>query len=130
MKTQGASLVLFGTLLSMPVCAAEYSCEVTRKLNRDLEYTAEQIRRFQFTNRLEELSSGAFVSRCSLEPSAGKVTCDRYRVDQLAFDANANIKKYYVFRSQYDFQLFPNLTFVENDGRGGVSFGECSIESP
>jgi hypothetical protein len=29
--------------------------------------------------------------------------------------------------SQYDIQLFPDMKFVENNGRGGIAFGTCKL---
>jgi uncharacterized membrane protein (UPF0182 family) len=115
---------------SLPALAIEYSCEVMRKLDREQDYTSKQIAKFRFSNRVEELNESSFVSRCSFTPSAGKVTCDRYKIDKVVFDENVKIKKYYRFESQFDFQLFPDLSFVENNGRGGVSYGQCMLVSP
>ena len=130
MPKQHAILAFIVTVFSLPALAVEYSCEVTRKLDVERDYTAEQISKFQYSNRLEESSDASFVSRCSFAQSVGRVTCDRYKIDRVEFDANARIKKFYVFRSQFDFQLFPDLSFVENTGRGGVSYGKCKVVSP
>jgi hypothetical protein len=59
------------------------------------------------------------VQRCGFTPSVGRVTCDRYEVDRVEVDGNVDIKKFYLFRAQFDVQLFSNLSFVENNGRGG-----------
>jgi hypothetical protein len=48
-------------------------------------------------------------------------------MDKVVFDEFVNIKKYYLFKSQYDFQLYEDLSFVENNGRGGISYGICSV---
>ena len=51
----------------------------------------------------------------------GKFTCDEYKVDRIekSFLFESEIRKYYVFASQFDVQLFENsMTFIENDGRG------------
>lgn len=80
--------------------------------------------------KVEESGGGAFVSRCSFSPSANKVTCDRYQVDKVVFDENAKIKKYYVFRSQFDVQLFSDLSFIENNGRGDIAYGKCRVVAP
>jgi hypothetical protein len=70
------------------------------------------------------------VQRCGFTPSAGRVTCDRYEVDRVEVDRNVNIKKFYLFRAQFDVQLFSNLSFVENNGRGGLAYGACKLISP
>ncbi len=130
MRTHHNIFVLVIVAFSMPVLAVEYSCEVTRKIDRELDYTNEQVAKSQFSNRVEELNESSFISRCSFVASAGKVTCDRYKVDKVAFDKNVKIKKYYHFQSQFDFQLFPDLSFIENNGRGSVSYGKCTLVSP
>lgn len=115
---------------SLSAYAVEYSCEVTRKFDSEREFSREQIAKFQIANRVEESKDGAYVSRCSFSPSAGKFTCDRYKMDQVVFDENVKIKKYYHFKSQFDLQVFANLSFVENNGRGGIAYGKCSVVSP
>ena len=79
----------------------------------------------------------AQISRCGFRPSAGKITCDSYAVDQIEtigrFGTNQvwqkqAIKKYYNFASGLDVQVFldaPGLPFVENNGRGTIAFGKC-----
>jgi hypothetical protein len=130
MLKQRVALSLVVTACSLPALAGEYSCQVTRKLDPEREYSADQIAEFRYSSRVEESNEGAFVSRCSFAPSAGKVTCDRYKMDRVSFDGGVKIKKYYLFRSQFDFQLFPDLSFVENNGRGAVSYGKCTIVAP
>jgi len=115
---------------SLPATAVEYSCDVTRKLDREREYAAELLEKFRYSNRLEETNEGSYVSRCSFASSEQKINCDRYKIDRVAFDENVKIKKFYLFRSQLDFQLFPDLSFIENNGRGSVSYGKCKLISP
>jgi hypothetical protein len=110
--------------------AAEFDCNVGKKLDSETTYTASQIRNSQFSVKIEETGSGAVVSRCSYSASANRVTCDRYQVDRVVFDETAKIKKYYVFRSQFDVQLFSDLSFVENNGRGGIAYGRCRVVAP
>lgn len=122
-------LVLF---LCVPALAqaAEYRCKVENKFDSEHAYTVAEIEKGQFSVLIEEKGNATFVSRCSFAPSAQKVTCDRYQVDKVAFDEHVKIKKYYVFRSQFDVQLFPDLLFVENNGRGGIAYGKCSLVAP
>ena len=110
--------------------AAEYHCQVQQKFNSEHKYTQSQIEKGQFSVRIEENGSAAFVSRCSYTPSEQKVICDRYAVDKVVQDSHMKIKKYYVFRSQFDVQLWPSLAFVENNGRGGIAFGKCTVVAP
>ena len=86
--------------------------------------------KFRFSVNVVESAVGAFGSRCSFSPSANKVTCDRYQVDKIEFVERQKIKKYYVFRSQFDVQLFADLSFVENNERGGIAYGKCQAVAP
>lgn len=70
------------------------------------------------------------IERCSFSPSEGKHTCEQYEVDRVELDRNVKIKKYYVFRSQYDIQIFSNLDYIDNNGRGGFLIGKCRLVSP
>jgi len=125
-----AFTIIFYSLVPVLVEAAEYDCTVEKKLDSEKLYTQEHIKKSQFSVKVEEKSSGSFLSRCSFSSSANKVTCDRYKVDKVAFGENVKIKKYYVFRSQFDVQLFSNLSFVENNGRGGIAYGKCKVIAP
>jgi hypothetical protein len=42
-------------------------------------------------------------------------------------DTNVQIQKYYVFKSQYDIQIFSDLSYIDNNGRGGLLIGKCKI---
>ena len=110
--------------------AVEYDCKVGKKVESESSYSTQQVEKGQYSVKIEESGSGAFVSRCSFSPIAGKVTCDRYQVDKVVFDDNVKIKKYYVFKSQFDVQIFPDLLFVENNGRGGIVYGKCQVVAP
>ena len=121
------SLLLFIPFVSY---AVEYDCQVEQKFTPEGIYTAEEIKKGQFSVRVEEGLEGAFLSRCSYANSVGKVTCDRYKVDKVATDKYVKIKKFYVFKSHFDVQLFLNMEFVENNGRGGISFGKCKVKAP
>jgi hypothetical protein len=124
------TLIILPLFVSGLAAAAEYECKVTRKVDSERAYTTQQLERGQFSIKLTETADAATVSRCSFSSSEREITCDQYKVDRVEFDDKVMIKKYYVFGSQFDFQLFPNLLFVENNGRGGVAYGRCSIVSP
>src|SRR4051794_28437708 len=70
------------------------------------------------------------LARCSYSTSAGKVTCDSYDVDRAETDPLFKVKKCYVFSSQFDVKIFPNMSFVENNGRGDIAFGHCELMAP
>jgi hypothetical protein len=65
------------------------------------------------------------LERCSFTPSEKKITCDRFSVDRVEVDKFVGIKKFYYFTGQFDVQLYPDMKFVENNGRGGISYGKC-----
>lgn len=110
--------------------AADHECTVERKFDSERMYTAEQLKQGQFSTRVEETKTQTFVSRCSYASTEGKVTCDRYLVDKVEVDVAQGIKKLYVFRSQYNLQIFSGLTFVEDNGRGTISYGKCRMVVP
>jgi len=132
--------------------ALEYYCPASQKFQSGKIHTKEEIEKWKFAVKLEESRGEAFISRCSFSYGEKKVTCDRYKVDKIIesqrikfkeLSPNKNefpfnieiegfeiIKKYYYFRGQYDFQLFPNMFSVENNGRGGIQYGKCEVVSP
>lgn len=130
MKSLLLSFAALFFILHPSANATEFKCKVAKKLDDERQYTDEQLSKGNFSALIEEKGSEAFVSRCSHSPSDEKVTCDRYKVDKIAFDEHIKSKKFYVFRSQFDIQLFSNLSFIENNGRGGISYGKCHLTSP
>jgi hypothetical protein len=111
--------------------STELYCRVTDKYDFEKIYSEAEIEEWKFSAQIEDHGNKAFVSRCSHTTSQGKVTCDRYEVDRIEYDENFNIKKYYIFNSQYNIQIFyENLLFIEDNGRGGISFGNCIVVSP
>lgn len=124
------SALLIVAAFSGVASAAEYECLVSKKFDSEQEYTEEIIQKFRYSVKVEDLTGTSFLSRCSVSPSAGKVTCDRYTVDKVVMDSNVRIKKYYHFLGQFDVQIFRDLSFVENNGRAGIAFGKCSLSSP
>ena len=129
MKTRIVALIVLAVSPTI-VQAVEYNCTVAKKLNWEHEYSESELAKGQFSVVIEEHGFGTFLSRCSYVQSEDKVTCDRYEVDKVAADNNVKIKKYYVFDSHFDVQLFSNLTFIENNGRGSIAFGKCQVTSP
>ena len=123
------SVILLALCMSGFAGAVEHDCKVANKVEPTFTYTVHQLEEGQFSVKIEESSGGAFVSRCS-GTSANKVTCDRYQVDRVEFEEKVKIKKYYVSRSHSDVQIFSDLSFVENNGRGGVGYGQCRVVAP
>lgn len=125
------SLILFAVcicFLAQNVFSVEYSCPATRKLNFEQEYSQAELDKWQFATKVEDTEGTAYLSRCSL--SEDKVTCDRYKVDRIEYDGNVQIKKYYYFRGQFNFQIFADLSSLEDNGRGDIQFGKCEVISP
>ena len=113
--------------------AATYYCKAHTVIASD-GTKAEQslIDKYKYAVKLEdEGDERSFVSRCSYETAANKVTCDRYKVDKIQRNAIGHkIKKYYYFRGMLDFQIYPSLNSIENNGRGMIQFGKCEIIAP
>lgn len=121
-------------LVSVNVHAAIYDCKVTKKFDTENVYSKEAIERGKFSVMVRDTQSPT-LSRCSFIQSQGAVTCDEYQVDKIAQAAKVGIKKFYYFDGQFDVQIFPAvgsgpMTFVENNGRGGIAFGTCKTVSP
>jgi hypothetical protein len=113
------------------VFAAEYECPVQEKIGIPGQvYSTEEISKWQFSVRIDDRGSSATISRCSFSSTAQSVTCDDYEADYIAHDTHVGHKKFYNFRGQFDIQLFSNLNFVENNGRGAVAFGTCRLVRP
>ncbi|MEQ1782257.1 MAG: hypothetical protein ABMA14_12910 [Hyphomonadaceae bacterium] len=102
-------------------------CPVTRKLDFERIYTADELLRGQF--RVEVVMIGETdvkLRRCSFAASVGKVTCDEYVPDHIAQDPFTGVIKFYHYTSHFDVQVFKDGRFVENNGRGSIAFGTCS----
>jgi hypothetical protein len=125
-------LLVAVVLLGGPLAgaAAGLECTVTRKVDGERVYTAAALAKGQFSVRIDESAAGATVSRCSSTPSTSSVACDKYTVDRIERDPNIGVRKFYVFGSQFDVQVFKDLSFVENNGRGGIAFGTCRAAPP
>ena len=123
------SALLALVLFVYPAHAASYHCTVEHRFSEDRRSPPAELQRLKLTAELDEgnAGNGAVMSRCSFAPSVSKVTCDRYPVDHIAHDTLIDAKKFYVFRSQFDLQIFSSLRFVENNGRGGIATGTCTI---
>ncbi len=120
MKKYLLLLFLFPNL----VFSSTYDCKVTRKYDFQNEYTPSIIEKYQYSVKIKDTSKPE-LERCSFTPSQNKVTCDRYSVNKVETDKNVGIKKFYYFMGQFDVQLYPDMRFVENNGRGGISYGKC-----
>ena len=121
-STVSLSLVLFSSVSF----ADNYKCTVTRKVDFKYEYTREQLVQNQFEVLVHKRLGDVVLSRCSWSQSVKAHTCDTYDIDRIEVDEHIGARKYYVFSSQFDVQIFQDLKFVENNGRGGVAYGFCN----
>lgn len=115
--------VLF-SLSSSLVYSSTYDCRVTRKIGPENIVSDSELMKWKFSIKIYDITKPE-LERCSFVPSQNKVTCDRYSVDRVETDKFVGIKKFYYFTGQFDVQLYPDMRFVENNGRGGISYGTC-----
>lgn len=118
------NIFFLGLLISTNVFSSSYECVVTRKTDFDNEIPSSIIQKYKYSVKIKDTSKPE-LERCSFTPSEKKVTCDKYLVDRVEVDKNVGIKKFYYFTGQYDIQLYPDMRFVENNGRSGISYGKC-----
>ena len=124
MKTLIVILVLFSSSLF----AADFNCIVEKKINYEMEYPKEHLEKYKFSLKIhDEDSPYPSLERCSFVASENMVTCDQYPIDKVEIDPHANIKKYYYFEGQFDVQLYSDLWFIENNGRGDFAWGQCEV---
>jgi hypothetical protein len=116
--------ILLLLLFSPLAYSSSYECKVTRKLDSETTYSPAQIEQYKYSVKIKD-EKNPELERCSYSPSQNKVTCDKYLVDKVEIDKFVGIKKFYYFKCQFDVQLFPDMNFVENNGRGGISYGKC-----
>jgi len=124
-------LVWLYCFLASNAFAVTYYCEATMKVDPNGRVSEDKIKKWKYANKLEDMGEEAYISRCSFSSTANAVTCDRYKVDHIESTSilTGDIKKYYYFRGQMDFQLLPGLHYVENNGRESVQWGKCKITS-
>jgi hypothetical protein len=106
--------------------AVIYDCRVDRKLDRERIYSAQDLEKYRPRVLIDLSDDAAHLSRCSISIiNGGAETCDKYKADYAAFDANVDVTKFYVFEPQFNVQLFADGAIVEDNGRGAISFGTC-----
>ena len=117
-------------LNSASVFAAEYYCDVLVK--RDLEhiYSEQEHKKWQWGVKIVDDGASSTISRCSFSTSENRVTCDDYPVEYMHADPYVGIKKYYYFTGHFDVQLYPDMQFIENNGRGSIGRGQCKLTRP
>jgi|LauGreDrversion4_2_1035121.scaffolds.fasta_scaffold437023_2 hypothetical protein len=122
--------LLTAVLMSQTAYAATYECKVDKKYAADLSViqSKEEVEKSRFKITIKE-GAKVTLDRCSFAPSQNAVTCDTLEPDRVEFTNTqfVKIKKFYLMKSQYDVQIFENLTFVENNGRGSIASGKCTV---
>ncbi len=119
--------LIFFFLLSLSssfVYSSTYDCKVTRKVGPENNVSDSELNKWKFSIKIHD-NKKPELERCSFTPSQNRVTCDRYTVDRVETDKFVGIKKFYYFTGQFDVQLYSDMRFVENNGRGGISYGIC-----
>ena len=113
--------------------AEMWNCVVDRKIDSERTYTDANIQKWHARAALILTDAGALIARCGLSIASGnRETCDYYDADKIERDPVTGIIKAYYFKGQMDLQIYPNQngtggTFVENNGRGAISFGTCTV---
>ncbi len=122
--------LLFMTFIAQAAYAATYECIVDKKYAADLSKIQSKAEIDLYKSKLTIKESPKLtIDRCSFAPSQNAVTCDILELDRVEFTNTqfVKIKKFYLTKSQYDVQIFENLTFVENNGRGSIASGKCTV---
>ncbi len=110
--------------------AITYHCQTTKKVERSIDYTLDKLKKYQFTTILDIYPEDViYISRCGYSDIDKKIICNKYPADKIERDNNVNLIKVYIFKSQYNFQLFPDLTSVEDNGRGSISYQKCKVKT-
>ena len=117
-------LIPFLIFQSQIALANSYECKVTRKVGPEKSVSESELKKWQHSIKIHD-NTKPELERCSFAPSQNKVTCDKYTVDKVEVDKFIGVKKFYYFRGQFDVQLYQDMTFIENNGRSGISFGKC-----
>ena len=132
MKFSIYSLAVCSIVLSFPSLsdAVEYYCNVELKRDYDHVYSQTDLKKSKWGVKILDSGDNAKISRCSFSSSADAVTCDDYMADYIHSDPYTGIKKYYYFRGHFDVQLFTDLSFLENNGRGSIGRGKCIVTRP
>ncbi len=109
--------------------AVEFHCDTIKKYSQLGGEAAENLKKYKYQSRIKEDGKKVTFSRCSVETGKG-FTCDDYPVDKVEKDATVGHKKYYYYRGQADLQIFKDLSAIENNGRGQISYQTCKVVSP
>ena len=121
------SLSLTTILISTASFGLTLECNVLNKYSSKGKYSKANLQKYNPSIKIEFSGDKYYVSRCSYETIANKITCDKHKMDKAVIDNFTSYIKLYHFSSQFDVQLFTHKSFVENNGRGSVSYGTCKV---
>jgi hypothetical protein len=121
------SLSLSAILISTSSFGLTLECNVLNKYSNKGKYSQANLQKYNPSVKIEFSGDKYYVSRCSYETIAKKITCDKHKMDKAVVDNFTSYIKLYHFSSQFDLQLFADKTFVENNGRASVSYGTCKV---
>lgn len=65
--------------------------------------------------------------KCFYKKPTNKKRCEDIPISKVSLLDGSQIKKYYNLDMQYDLQVFKDLSFIENNGKGVISVGMCKI---
>ena len=121
------SLSLSVILISTSSFGLTLECNVLNKYSHKGKYSQANLQKYNPSIKIEFAGDKYYVSRCSYETIANKITCDKHKMDKAVVDDFTSYIKLYQFSSQFDVQLFTDKSFVENNGRSSVSYGTCEV---
>ncbi len=121
------SLSLTTILISTASFGLTLECNVLNKYSSKGKYSKANLQKYNPSIKIEFSGDKYYVSRCSYETIANKITCNKHKMDKAVIDNFTSYIKLYHFSSQFDVQLFTDKSFVENNGRSSVSYGTCKV---
>lgn len=118
---------LSAILISTSSFGLSLECKVQSKYSKDGKYSQANLRKYSPSVKIQMTGKKYYVSRCSYETVANTITCEKHKMDKAVLDKYSSIIKFYHFESQFDVQLFSDKSFIENNGRTSVSYGNCIV---
>jgi hypothetical protein len=130
---KSAQLVLVAAAMTLGVVTAsakELRCVVVEKVGTPegtlSSHPPKDIMKLSYAVIIRDKGAdGSEIGRCSYSSSASRVTCNFYAVDRIERDTEVGHVKYYHFARQFDVQIFADMRFIENNGRGELASGTC-----
>lgn len=112
-------------ILLITISYAKYDCYVDTKVSKEKQYKKEEIDKYSPVISIQEDDKYTIISRCSFFEMYKRNACYSYIVDTIVVNDKRKMRKYYIYKTQYDIQIFNDKRFVENNGMGLINFGEC-----